>query len=79
MVYSVCGINSDTEGFPKSMPYLTDGSVLQPAYGGVPTVILGPGQPEMAHQTDEYCYVAKIEQAVEIYKNIILKGGLIND
>jgi succinyl-diaminopimelate desuccinylase len=79
MVYSVCGINSDTEGFPKSMPYLTDGSVLQPAYGDVPTIILGPGQPEMAHQTDEYCYIAKLEQAVEIYKNIILKGGINND
>jgi succinyl-diaminopimelate desuccinylase len=76
MVYSACGISQGDEGFPKSLPYLTDGSVLQPAYGGVPTIILGPGQPEMAHQTDEFCYTAKLEQAVEIYKNIILKGGI---
>jgi succinyl-diaminopimelate desuccinylase len=78
MVYSVCGIVKDSEGFPKSMPYLTDGSVLQPAFGYVPTIIIGPGQPEMAHQTDEFCYTAKIEEAVHIYKNIILRTGEIN-
>jgi succinyl-diaminopimelate desuccinylase len=71
-VYKACGI---AEGFPKALPYLTDGSVLQPAYGGAPTVILGPGEPAMAHQTDEFCYVSKLEQAVKIYKNILLSGG----
>lgn len=79
MVYSVCGISQGDEGFPKSLPYLTDGSVLQPAYNGVPTIILGPGQPEMAHQTDEFCYTENLEKAVEIYKNIILKGGVSNE
>jgi succinyl-diaminopimelate desuccinylase len=78
IVYAACKIKEGTEGFPKSMPYLTDGSVLQTAYGGVSTVILGPGQPEMAHQTDEYCYTANLEQAVEIYRKIILMGGNIN-
>lgn len=73
MVYEACGIASDADGFPKSLPYLTDGSVLQKAYAGVPTIILGPGQMEMAHQTDEFCYVDKLEKAVEIYKNILLK------
>lgn len=74
MVYNVCGIAYNTEGFPRSMPYLTDGSVLQKAYGGIPVVILGPGQPEMAHKTDEFCFVSKLEEAVEIYKQIILKN-----
>ncbi len=74
-VYAACNIRKGAGGFPKSMPYLTDGSVLQPAYGGVPTIILGPGQPEMAHQTDEFCYIKNIEQAVNIYKRIILKLG----
>lgn len=79
MVYSVCGISQGDEGFPKSLPYLTDGSVLQLAYKGVPTVILGPGQPEMAHQTDEFCYTENLERSIEIYKNIILKGGKNNE
>jgi succinyl-diaminopimelate desuccinylase len=74
-VYAACGISGATTGFPKALPYLTDGSVLQPAYGGVPAVILGPGEPEMAHQTDEFCLVSKMEEAVTIYKNIILNGG----
>jgi succinyl-diaminopimelate desuccinylase len=47
--------------------------VLQKVYGGVPTIILGPGQAEMAHQTDEFCYIEKLQEAVKIYKNIILK------
>jgi len=73
MVYEICGIKRGNEGMPKSLPYLTDGSVLQKVYGGVPTVILGPGQPEMAHKTDEFCYVNKLEESVRIYKEIIIK------
>jgi succinyl-diaminopimelate desuccinylase len=73
LVYEICGINSTGKDFPLSLPYLTDGSVLQRAYGGVPTIILGPGQPEMAHKTDEFCYVNKLEDSVRIYKEIILK------
>jgi succinyl-diaminopimelate desuccinylase len=74
-IYSACGIEAGTGGFPKSLPYLTDGAVLQPAYGDAPTVILGPGQPEMAHQTDEYCFIENLDRAVEIYKKIIKAGG----
>lgn len=74
-VYAACGIQPGDADYPKSLPYLTDGAVLQPAYGNAPTVILGPGQPEMAHQTDEFCYTKNLKKAVEIYKNIILKEG----
>jgi succinyl-diaminopimelate desuccinylase len=51
---------------PRSASYFTDGAVLAPAYGGPPTVILGPGEPALAHQTDEYCVVERIEQALEV-------------
>ena len=78
LVYVVCGISPGKDIYPKSLPYVTDGAVLQQLYDGVPTVILGPGQPEMAHQTDEFCYTTKIEEAVTIYKNIILRIGEIN-
>jgi succinyl-diaminopimelate desuccinylase len=78
-VYAACGVKIGQAGFPKSLPYLTDGAVLQPAYGCISTVILGPGQPEMAHQTDEFCFTENIEKAVEIYSNIILKGGINNE
>lgn len=73
LVYDICGVKGNTEGFPKSLPYLTDGSVLQKAYGGVPTIILGPGEAEMAHKTDEFCYISKLEESYRIYSEIILK------
>jgi succinyl-diaminopimelate desuccinylase len=76
LVYAVCGIDPENVTIRKSLPYMTDGAVLQQLYNGIPTIILGPGQAEMAHKTDEFCYTAKIEEAVEIYKNIILKNGV---
>ena len=56
---------------PASANYFTDASVLTPAMGQVPTVICGPGDPAMAHKTDEYCDVTAIEQAVAIYRAIL--------
>jgi succinyl-diaminopimelate desuccinylase len=73
LVYTVCGIERISPGFPLALPYLTDGAVLQRYYGNAPTVILGPGEPEMAHRTDEYCYTDKLEESVKIYKEIISK------
>ncbi|MEX0923737.1 MAG: M20 family metallopeptidase [Rhodovibrionaceae bacterium] len=51
--------------------YFTDASVLVGGMGGVPAAILGPGEPKMAHQTDEYCELRRIEEAVEIYSRAI--------
>jgi succinyl-diaminopimelate desuccinylase len=56
---------------PRSVSYFTDAAALTQAYGGPPTVILGPGEPQLAHQTDEYCHVHRIEQAVLAYRQII--------
>ncbi len=55
---------------PRTLPYFTDGSILTEAYGTVPTIILGPGEAEQAHQTDEYCSVEKIEQATEMFERL---------
>ncbi len=55
---------------PRGAPYFTDASALTPACGHPPTVILGPGEMHMAHQTDEYCPVAHIRQAAEIYETL---------
>jgi succinyl-diaminopimelate desuccinylase len=50
--------------------YFTDGSALKPAYGNPPTVVLGPGEPALAHKTDEFCYISKIEDAAAAYTEI---------
>jgi len=56
---------------PATASYFTDASVLTPAYGGIPTLILGPGEPSMAHQTDEYCLVDRLTEAVAIFSALI--------
>jgi len=55
---------------PGGVPYFTDASVLTQAFGNPPTIILGPGQPEMAHKTDEFCRVSLLETSVEGYAEI---------
>jgi len=52
-------------------PYFTDASVLTPALGSPPTAIIGPGELALAHQTDEYCLVSRVEQAAELYVRLI--------
>jgi succinyl-diaminopimelate desuccinylase len=52
-------------------PYFTDAAALRAGYGPIPTIVLGPGEPRQAHQTDEFCYVERIEEAAELYAAII--------
>lgn len=56
---------------PRGAPYFTDASYLTPAYGGAPTIILGPGDTEQAHQTNESCSVARLEESVDVYRQLI--------
>ena len=67
-VYELMETILDEEIEPRGAPYFTDASALTPACGHPPTVILGPGEMHMAHQTDEYCPVAHIRQAAEVYE-----------
>lgn len=70
-VHAVCEGVQGARPAIETAPYFTDASVLTPALGGIPTVILGPGEAAMAHQTDEFCEVARIDEAVAIYKRLI--------
>jgi len=56
---------------PIGAPYFTDASALVPGFNDVPTVVLGPGEMEQCHQTDEYCYVHHIREAAAIYEELI--------
>jgi succinyl-diaminopimelate desuccinylase len=58
---------------PQVATYFTDAAALTPAYGNPPTVILGPGEPHMAHQTDEYCVIEHVKNSVALYEEIITK------
>ena len=75
-VYDVATPFIDSKPSPKTIMFSTDGADLKRGYidsagGAVPTVILGPGQPEMAHQTDEWCSVKRIDESVEIFEKIM--------
>ena len=54
----------------RAATYFTDASALTPAFGGVATIVLGPGEPSVAHRTDEWCELDRIGQAVEAYVEI---------
>lgn len=64
---NVEGIDNDI----GAAPYFTDASALTPAFGSPPTVIIGPGELALAHQTDEYCQVSRIERATEMYTQLV--------
>ncbi len=53
--------------------YFTDAAPLKPGMGNPSTIILGPGEPALAHQTDEYCHIERIEEAEAIYSEIIAR------
>ena len=55
---------------PRGATYATDACFLTPAYNDPPTVILGPGEPDLAHKTDEFCHITKLEESMDIYLDI---------
>jgi succinyl-diaminopimelate desuccinylase len=73
-VLEAAGAATGEEQVPGAATYFTDASVLTPAYGGIPTVVLGPGEMALCHQTDEYCLVSRVEAAVAIYAGIAKKA-----
>jgi len=78
-VFEVAAPYLETPPVPEGAPYFTDASFFVGPMGNPPTVLLGPGESEQAHSTDEFCYLAKIEEAAEIYFEIAqrwcLAGG----
>jgi succinyl-diaminopimelate desuccinylase len=65
----VAGITGERHE-PAVATYFTDAAALTRAYGHPPAIILGPGEPHMAHQTDEYCLISRIEEAHAAFTEI---------
>lgn len=64
----ITGVQSAT----AAAHYFTDAAVFAPALHNCPTIILGPGEPDQAHKTNEYCLVEKITEAERIYRAILV-------
>lgn len=58
---------------PRRQPltYFTDAAVLGAALHSEAVVLLGPGDPDAAHTTDEQCPAADIEDAAQVYGRIL--------
>jgi len=56
---------------PRTITFSTDGADLKRGFGGPPAVILGPGEPQLAHQTDEWCSTRRLEQSVELFRTLM--------
>ena len=70
-VLEICARHLGERPKARTATYMTDAANLLKAYPGAPTVVLGPGEPQMAHQTDEYCSQERIREAVAIYEALI--------
>ena len=70
-VFEICKPILKESPVARTMPYMTDAANLRKVYANAPTVVLGPGEASMAHQTDEYCNMERIRQSVAIYEAII--------
>ena len=70
-VFEICRKHAGTRPEAKTATYMTDAANLLKVYTGAPTVVLGPGQPELAHQTDEWCSTERIREAVALYEAIM--------
>jgi succinyl-diaminopimelate desuccinylase len=70
-VFEICKPVIGEAPEPRTAPYMTDAANLLKVYRGAPTVVLGPGEAAMAHQTDEYCSMERTRQAVALYEAII--------
>ena len=70
-VFEICKPYLDEAPAACTAPYMTDAANLLKVYQGAPTVVLGPGEAAMAHQTDEYASQERIRQSVAIYEALI--------
>jgi succinyl-diaminopimelate desuccinylase len=70
-VFEIAGKVLGARPGAKTAAYNTDAGNLLKVYTGAPTVVLGPGEPQLAHQTDEYCSMARVRESVAIYEAII--------
>jgi succinyl-diaminopimelate desuccinylase len=70
-VFEVVSPYLDGRPTPKTITFSTDGADLKRGFGGPPAVILGPGEPKLAHQTDEWCSMDRIGQSVEIFRTLM--------
>ena len=70
-VFDACTPFVGERPVPRTITFSTDGADLKRGFGGPPAVILGPGEPTLAHQTDEWCSLSRLEQSVDLFRTLM--------
>jgi succinyl-diaminopimelate desuccinylase len=76
-VFEMCTPLLGERPTPKTITFSTDGSDLKRGFGGPPAVILGPGEPMLAHQTDEWCSMHRIEQSTDLFLQLMRRWARV--
>lgn len=71
---AAAGISPD----PLGVAYATDAAMLS-GVGGIPSVVLGPGDIAQAHTNDEWIEIAQLEQAVGVYLGVCRAFAEVGD
>lgn len=61
-----------------TVQFFTDAAALRMALPDTPILILGPGDPTLAHQTDEACELTQLQTAEQYYEIIIRDWYALN-
>jgi succinyl-diaminopimelate desuccinylase len=70
-VFEACTPLLGARPTPRTITFSTDGADLKRGFGGPPAVILGPGEPTLAHQTDEWCSISRVQQSVDLFRTLM--------
>ncbi|TWP30595.1 ArgE/DapE family deacylase [Apibacter muscae] len=70
LITSIVSKKKGEEVKPLGVSGYTDGSQFVKAQKNLPIIVLGPGEPIMAHQPDEYIEIENYLEGIEIYKEI---------
>ena len=76
-VFEMCAPLLGGRPTPKTITFSTDGSDLKRGFGGPPAVILGPGEPTLAHQTDEWCSMKRIEESTDLFVQLMRRWSRV--
>ncbi len=55
----------------EASPWGTDGGLLAKV-GGIPTLVIGPGETKMAHYPDEYIEVSEMIRAAKVFSRVLI-------
>ena len=69
-VFEACTQYLDAPPDTRTITFSTDGADLGRGFGGPPAVIVGPGEPKLAHQTDEWCSLERLRQSADLFSTL---------